>query len=64
MECLKPATISEASVKEIRELEHRHGVTLIAYEKFRPYKKLKTAELEKLKTAEKESGAILVAYEA
>ncbi|MFA5330821.1 MAG: hypothetical protein WC342_00435 [Methanoregula sp.] len=64
MECPKPAKISEASVREIRELEQKHGVTLIAYEKSHPYKKLKTAELEKVKAAEKETGAILVAYEA
>ncbi|MDD1695138.1 MAG: hypothetical protein LUQ71_10480 [Methanoregula sp.] len=64
MECLKPAKLSDAPIKEIRELEKKHGVTLVAYEKFHPYKKLKNAELEKLKTAEKETGALLIAYEA
>jgi hypothetical protein len=64
MACLKPATLPETPIREIRDLEKKHGVTLIAYEKFRPYKKLKTAELEKLKAAEKETGALLIAYEA
>ncbi|GAB6285691.1 MAG: hypothetical protein STSR0009_18920 [Methanoregula sp.] len=64
MECARPAKLAETPVKEIQELEEKLGVTLVAYEKIRPYKKLTAAGIAKLKTAEKETGAILVAYEA
>ena len=64
MECIRPAKLAEAPIKEIRALEQKLGVTIIAYEKVRPYKKLTEAEIAKIKTAEKETGAILVAYEA
>jgi hypothetical protein len=64
MECLRPAKLAEASVKDIRTLEQKLGVTMIAYEKVHPYKKLTAAEIAKIKAAEKDTGAILVAYEA
>lgn len=51
-------------MKEIQELEERLGVTLVALEKVPPYKKLSAAGMKKLKAAEEETGAILVAYEA
>ncbi len=64
MECVRPAKLDEAPIKEIRALEQKLGVTLIAYEKVHPYKKLTAAEIAKIKAAEKDTGAILVAYEA
>ncbi|WP_214021239.1 hypothetical protein [Methanoculleus sp.] len=64
MECTRPAKLPEAPVEEIRALEKKLGVTLIAYEKVHPYKKLNPAQIEKIQTAEKDIGAILVAYEA
>jgi len=64
MECVRPAKLAEAPIREIRALEQKLGVTLIAYEKVHPYKKLTAAEIAKIKTVEKETGTILVAYEA
>jgi len=64
MECVRPAKLAEASIKEIRALEQKLGVTLIAYEKVHSYKKLTAAEIAKIKAAEKDTRAILVAYEA
>jgi len=64
MECVRPAKLAEAPIKEIRALEQKLGVTLIAYEKVHPFKKLTPAEIVKLKVVEKDTGAILVAYEA
>ena len=63
MECVRPAKLAEAPIREIRALEQKLGVTLVAYEKVHPYKKLTAAEMVKLKAAEKETGAILVANE-
>lgn len=64
MECARPAKIAKSRVKEIQELEEKLGVTLVAYERIPSYKKLTAAGVAKLKAAEKETGAILVAYEA
>jgi len=64
MECVRPAKLAKTPVKAIQELEEKLGVTLVAYEKVHPYKKLSAAQVTKLKAAEKETGAILVAYEA
>jgi len=64
MTCARPAKLEKATIKEIQEFEEKLGVTLVAYEKVLPYKKLTPAGLSRLKEAEKESGAILVAYEA
>ncbi len=63
MECVRPAKLAEAPIKEIRALEEKLGVTLIAYDKVHPYKKLTAAEIAKIKAVEKETGTILVAYE-
>lgn len=64
MECARPAKLGKAPLKAIQDLEEKLGVMLIAYEKIPAYKKLTAAGVAKLKAAEKESGAILVAYEA
>ncbi|MDD1691018.1 MAG: hypothetical protein LUQ66_10195 [Methanoregula sp.] len=64
MTCGRPAKLAKAPLKEIKDLEEKLGVTLVAYEKVPAYKKLTAAGVAKLKAAEKESGAILVAYEA
>ena len=64
MECTRPAKLPEAPIEEIRALEKKLGVTLIAYEKVHPYKKLDSAQIAKIQSVEKDIGAILVAYEA
>ena len=64
MECARPAKLAKTAVKDIQELEDKLGITLVAYEKIPSYKKLTAAGIAKLKAAEKETGAILVAYEA
>ncbi|KAF5047284.1 hypothetical protein DSECCO2_462040 [anaerobic digester metagenome] len=64
MICERPARIEDAAVKEIQELEGKLGVTLVAYERIPPFKKMTDDDLTRLKAAEKETRAILVAYEA
>jgi hypothetical protein len=64
MECVRPAKLADDPVRDIRTLEKKLGVTLVAYEKVHPYKKLKAAEISKIQAIEKETGALLVAYEA
>ena len=64
MTCERPAKLEKAPIKEIQDLEKKLRVTLVAYEKVLPYKKLTDDGIAKLKESEKETGAILVAYEA
>lgn len=64
MECTRPAKLAEAPIKEIRALEQKLGITLVAYEKVHAYKKLSAAQIAKVKALEKDTGAILIAYEA
>ncbi|NLX48570.1 MAG: hypothetical protein GXY82_01590 [Methanospirillum sp.] len=64
MTCERPAKLEQAAIEEIQDLETRLGVTLVAYEKVLPYKKLTDDGIAKLKEIEKETRAILVAYEA
>lgn len=64
MECPRPAKIFEKQIEEIRALEKKLGVILVAYDRIPAYKKLSPQELSRIRSLEKESGAILVAYEA
>ena len=64
MECPRPAKNSEKQIEEIRALEKKLGVILVAYDRIPAYKKLSPQELSRIRSLEKESGAILVAYEA
>lgn len=64
MECPRPATLSAGHLEEIRKLEEKLGIILVAYEKMHPYKKLSSQELSKIQTLEKDTGSILIAYEA
>lgn len=64
MECVRVAKLTDDPLKEIRSLEKKLGVTLVAYEQVHPYKKLKVAEIAKVQAVEKEIGSILIAYES
>lgn len=64
MTCGRPAKLAKAPLGEIKDLEEKLGVTLVAFEKVPAYKKMTPAAIARLKAAEKETGAILVAYEA
>jgi hypothetical protein len=64
MECARPARLKKTAGKEIQELGEKLGITLVAYERVPAYKKMTPSGIAKLKAAEKETGAILVAYEA
>lgn len=64
MECPRPATLSGGQLEEIRKLEEKLGVILVAYEKMHPFKKLSSQELSRIQTMEKDTGSILIAYEA
>lgn len=60
----RPAKLAKAQMKEIQDLEEKLRIVLVAYEKIPSLKKLTEGEIAKLKAAEKETGAILIAYEA
>ncbi|MDH7593150.1 MAG: hypothetical protein QHG99_02200 [Methanomicrobiales archaeon] len=64
MECPKIAKLSEDQLGEIRKMEKKMGIILIAYEKIPSYKKLAPDALKKIQSLEKDTGSILVAYEA
>ncbi|NYT05109.1 MAG: hypothetical protein GKC04_01865 [Methanomicrobiales archaeon] len=64
MECPTPARLSENQLREIRTLEEKLGVLLVAYDRIAGYKKLTPETLSKIQSLEKDTGSILVAYEA
>jgi hypothetical protein len=64
MECPSPAKLSGNQLDEIRKLEEKLGVILVAYDRVHPYKKLTKEALSKIQSAEKDTGSILIAYEA
>jgi hypothetical protein len=64
MECPQPATLPGGQLEEIRKLEEKMGVILVAYEKVHPFKKLSSQELSRIQTLEKDTGSILIAYKA
>jgi hypothetical protein len=64
MECRQPATFSSGQPEEIRILEEKLGVNLVAYEEVHPSKKLSSQDLTRIQTMEKDTGPILIAYEA
>jgi hypothetical protein len=64
MECPTPAKLSGTQLDEIRKFEEKLGVILVAYDRVHPYKKLTPQALSKIQSAEKDTGSILIAYEA
>jgi hypothetical protein len=64
MECPQPATLSGGQPEEIRKREEKLGVNLVACEKVHPSKKLSSQDLTRIQTMEKDTGSILIAYEA
>ncbi|MDI9633020.1 MAG: hypothetical protein QFX32_03060 [Methanolinea sp.] len=64
MECPRYAKINEEQLAEIRALERKLNLVLVAYEKVPAYKKLTPGELARIRALESETGSILVAYEA
>ncbi|HOO46393.1 MAG TPA: hypothetical protein PLM29_09205 [Deltaproteobacteria bacterium] len=64
MECPKAATLSGSQVDEVKKLEGKLGVILVAYDRGPSYKKLSADSLSKIQSLEKDTGAILVAYES
>ncbi|HNQ30265.1 MAG TPA: hypothetical protein PKM87_09120 [Methanolinea sp.] len=64
MECPSTAKLSGTQLDEIRKLEGKLGVILVAYDKVHPYKKLTNEALSKIQSVEKDTGSILIAYEA
>jgi hypothetical protein len=64
MECPSPAKLPESKLDEIRKLEGKLGLILVAYDRVHPYKKLTKEALSKIQSVEKDTGSILIAYEA
>lgn len=64
MECPHTAHPSGSQLEEIKKLEEKLGVILVAYDRVPPYKKLDSQSLLKIQSLEKDTGSILIAYEA
>jgi sugar phosphate isomerase/epimerase len=64
MECTRPARLEDRQLDEIRRLEERLGVVLVGYERLPRYRQLSPEELEWLRSIERETRSVLVAYEA
>jgi len=64
MECPKPAKVSGSQLDEIKSLEEKLGVVLVAYDRVPSYKKLSADSLSKIQSLEKDTGSVLVAYES
>lgn len=64
MEIARPARLGDRQLDEIRRLEERLGVVLVGYERLPRYKQLSTEELEWLRSIERETRSVLVAYDA
>ena len=64
MECPKAAKLSGSQIDEIKKLEEKLGVILVAYDRVPSYKKLSAVTLSKIQSLEKDTGSILVAYES
>lgn len=64
MEIARPARLEDRQLDEIRRLEERLGVVLVGYERLPRYKQLLPDELEWLRSIERETRSVLVAYEA
>ena len=63
MECARPARLEDRQLDEIRRLEERLDVDLVGYERLPRYRQLSPAELDRLRSIERETGSVLVAYE-
>jgi hypothetical protein len=64
MECARPARLDDRQLDELRRLEERLGIVLVAYERLPRYRQLSPQELDRLQSMEREAGSVLVAYEA
>lgn len=64
MECPRIAKLSANQLEEIRRMEEKTGLVLVAYERLPKYKKLSPEELKKVQAMEREIGGLLVAYES
>ncbi len=64
MACERSAELGPAPIREIQDLEEKLGVTLVAYERPLPFKRLSDDAVARLKETENEIGALLLAYEA
>lgn len=64
MECPSPAKLTGSQLDEVRKLEEKLDVILVAYDRVHPYKKLSKEALSKIQSVEKDTGSILIAYEA
>lgn len=63
MECARPARLEDRQLDEIRRLEERLDVVLVGYERLPRYRQLSPGELKQLRSLERDTGSVLVAYE-
>ncbi|HSK60742.1 MAG TPA: hypothetical protein VK935_16995 [Actinomycetospora sp.] len=59
---LRPAALDEAALDDLRRLEERLGIPVVAYEAASPYADLTDAQLAEIQRAEAALGVRLLAY--
>ncbi len=60
---LPPASLDEATLSEIRNLEAEMGKVLVALNPAPAYAELSQDQLQKIRDAERKLGVVMVAYE-
>lgn len=59
---LRPAALDESALDDLRRLEERLGIPVVAYEAASPYADLTDAQLAEIQRAEAALGVRLLAY--
>ena len=61
---LKVATLDEAVLKKLQQMEESLGTLILALEPHYPLAQLSEDQISKLKTLEEELGVVLIAYQS
>ena len=59
---MKIATLDEASLKKLHQMEEAMGTVILALEPYHPLAELSDEQVQRLETLEKELGVVLIAY--
>ncbi len=61
---MKVATLDEAGLKKLQQMEESLGTLILALEPHYPLAQLSEDQINKLKTLEEELGVVLIAYQS
>lgn len=59
---MRPAQLDESALEDVRALEDRLGIPVVAYEAASPYASLSAEQLEEIRRTESALGVRLLAY--